>query len=459
MKKILTMTALVTITTASFGAASLKAPQRIGNTATVTAPSTTARAGTLRTPTMKTSSVSTPSVTTTQIATEPTESRIALLKGAKGLNPGKIKDTKNAQQELKVIDTRIEELQSKLDQAEAIQHTVLKEENINDKITTSVESKTYTKAEIDDMLSDVIKKLPQLDDKGNMTWTDPNGNLAVIHIGDVVIGGDDTIIIDGNLSTTSTHPVQNKVVTNALNEKQDKSTTVSFGAANGRWTPLTNSNYLESYTNIDGAGFDIKQNMIVNNLDNIANENQLVTATAVKNALDAMTTNPGGGTQGNNFYLQNMNTRYDSLVTKYWYFAPGITTTDQEGELQILIRDTICDGVFSEKWCFYQTEAFQDGGILFSVTKRNMGHYLEDYNLSYYWDNGVLTTQLTKRYILNLPDDVGLITYVQGNLCTTRDTCSVNTVWYAFDSDQSTINANNELEGIYMIDVVQTFVQ
>ena len=200
-KTLLVTTAIITATTATFGAASLRAPQ-IGGTATVTTPTATntARAGTMRAQTMKTSSVSTPtSVTTTQsiatpVSTETTDARIALLKGIKGFNPGKIKDTTAATNELNAIDSRIEELQSKLDQAEAAADQTAKltdvytkeqvEAKIDEKISaigTSISAKeTYSKEEVDALLNDIKKKLPTFNDKGNMTWTDPNGNLVAV---------------------------------------------------------------------------------------------------------------------------------------------------------------------------------------------------------------------------------------------------------------------------------------
>ena len=142
MKKFLITTMLGIATTAAFGAASVRAPQ-MGGTTTVTTPTATntARAGTMRTQTMKTSSVSTPtSVTTTQsiatpVSTETTDARIALLKGIKGFNPGKIKDTTAAQQQdLTEINSRIEDLRAQLDQAEAAQSSIITESNIDAKI-------------------------------------------------------------------------------------------------------------------------------------------------------------------------------------------------------------------------------------------------------------------------------------------------------------------------------------
>ena len=194
-KTLLITTVLGIATTAAFGAASLRAPQ-IGGTATVTTPTATntARAGTMRAQTMKTSSISAPvSVTTTQsiatpVSTETTDARIALLKGIKGFNPGKVKDTAAATSELNSLNDRIEELTAQLDRAEAAQSTVLTESNLDAKIdeklsalgTSTSTKETYSKEEIDNLLTALEKKLPKIDDRGTMTVSDPNGDLVAI---------------------------------------------------------------------------------------------------------------------------------------------------------------------------------------------------------------------------------------------------------------------------------------
>ena len=194
MKKFLITTVLGVATTAAFGAASLRAPQ-IGGTATVATPTSTntARAGTMRTQTMKTSSASAPSVTTTQsiatpVSTETTDARIALLKGIKGFNPGKIKDTATATSELNSLNDRIEELTAQLDRAEAAQSTVLTEDTIYTKIeqklsqlgTSTGTNETYSKTEINNLLAALERKLPQIDDRGNINITGTNGNLIAL---------------------------------------------------------------------------------------------------------------------------------------------------------------------------------------------------------------------------------------------------------------------------------------
>jgi len=195
MKKFLITTMLGIATTAAFGAASLRAPQ-IGGTATVTTPTATntARAGTLRAQTMKTSSVSTPSVTTTQsiatpVSTETTDARIALLKGIKGFNPGKIKDTTATTSELNSLNDRIEELTAQLDRAEAAQSSVITEANIDAKIEQKLTAlgaststkETYSKEEVDALLNDIKKKLPVIDnDRGSINIFGTNGELISV---------------------------------------------------------------------------------------------------------------------------------------------------------------------------------------------------------------------------------------------------------------------------------------
>ena len=142
MKNIfLTATVTSTIISNAFGAASVRAPQLGGGS---TATPATARAGTLRTQTMKTSmstTSTTPTVTASisePIATETTDARLSFLKGIKNLNSGKVKDTTATQQELNAIDSRIEELQSKLDAAESAQANIVKVEDVERAIAEKI---------------------------------------------------------------------------------------------------------------------------------------------------------------------------------------------------------------------------------------------------------------------------------------------------------------------------------
>ena len=183
-KIFLTTTALTITTTAAFGAASLRVPQSGGATATQATPVAPVRAGTLRAQTLKAPSATTPATVTAPMATpisaESTESRMALSKAFKSLNPKQVKDKAAAQQDLVELTSQIEELQAKLDTAKIEQTTVLTESNIDDKIIANVESKTYTKEEINTLLGSLENKLPKIDDRGNINLTDPNGTLVSV---------------------------------------------------------------------------------------------------------------------------------------------------------------------------------------------------------------------------------------------------------------------------------------
>lgn len=54
----------------------------------------------------------------------------------------------------------------------------------------------------------------------NVKFTESNSKFTVNM--NEYIGGGGTIIVDDELSTTSTNPVQNKVITNELNTKLDE---------------------------------------------------------------------------------------------------------------------------------------------------------------------------------------------------------------------------------------------
>ena len=243
-KTLLITTVVGIATTAAFGAASLRAPQ-IGGTPTSTPTATnTARAGTLRAQTMKTSSVSSPaSVTTTQsiatpVSTETTDARLALLKGIKGFNPGKIKDTTAAQQELNAIDSRIEELQSKLDRAENAADQTAKltdvytkeqvEAKIDEKIsaigTSTGTKETYSKEEVNELLSEISSKLPQVDERGNINIPASNGKSQIR-------------LLPYYLYATHTHALLGHSMTYKLYTPHD------FGTTN--WYP----NLAQEYTN------------------------------------------------------------------------------------------------------------------------------------------------------------------------------------------------------------------
>lgn len=428
-KTLFTTTALVTITTAAFGAASVRVPKTGNNTNSTPQAITSARAGTLRAPTLKTTPVSNATSVATPVKNESTEARMAIAKLFKSSKSKPIKDQEAAKQDLAEINSQIEELQAKLVDAKAEQSTVITESNIDNKITSSVESKTYTKEEIDNLLSSVIKKLPQLDDRGNMTWTDPNGNLVVVHVGDVVIGGDDVIVVDGNLSTTSTHPVQNKIVTNALNEKQDQSTTLSLGAPNGGWTPIAiGSDYIELHTNSSNAKeVRIRPTMIATSLENMENEDQLITAGAVQEAIASLATNPGGGTQQEPYFnLIYLNSRYGELVKYYTY------ETDASDSEIVDFALNFCGGTFSDKWC----SLCEKGNNRFSILKRQAGHSVTNINTQ----SGFINTE----YAVNMPDGISPQAYVNEHLCANISNCAMYYAEYTANiSEGGNINCSD----------------
>ena len=209
MKTLAITTTLAVVTTATFGAASLRAPQLGGGaTTTPAATTTTARAGTLRAQTTKTSmstSNAAPTVTASisePAASETTDARLSFLKGIKNLNSGKTnsgktnsgktQDTTAANNDLNSLNNRIEELQSKLDAAELAQSTVLTESTIDAKINEKLAqlsiapADTYSKAEIN-------KLLPTFDERSNgIKWTDVNGVSSTISPYSLVYTHDDT---------------------------------------------------------------------------------------------------------------------------------------------------------------------------------------------------------------------------------------------------------------------------
>ena len=378
---------------------------------------TTARAGTLRIQQLKSTSPTNPADNSAQKVTTSNEIedesiRIPVIKSNKSLSGGKSKDNASANQTLNQIDSRINELTEKLDAAEATQNTIITESNIKE----NIESVTYTKEEIEELIAELNEKIPKVDDRGNLNLTDQNGNLVLVHMGDVVIGGDDTIIVDGNLSTTSTHPVQNKVVTNALNEKQNKSTNLSFGNANGGWTHVASgSDYIELYTNPAGSkGFRIRPTMITYSLENMENEDQLITAGAVQEAIAAITANPGGGTQQSPYFnLINLQTWYGGLVQRYTYE----TNASQSEILDFALN--FCGGTLSDKWC---SLCENDHG--FEILKRQEGHNVEE--IAPYYD---ISTRIS--YAVNLPDGISPQTYVNEHLCANQNnTCGMVSAMY-----------------------------
>jgi len=384
-----------------------------------TTPTTAVRAGTLKTQPGKSVSASTPARATSQITANPVEvgdssERMPMIKGIKNSNVNTLKDTAAKTQLLNQLDSRINELTEKIDNAEAVQNTVITESNIK----ANIESMTYTKDEINALIAESEQKEPKIDERGN--WIDPNGNLIVVPVDAIVIGPNDITIVDGKLSTTSTHPIQNKAVTKALNEKQGKSTNLSFGNANGGWTPVSvGSDYIELYTNPAGSKeFRIRPTMITNSLENMENEDQLITAGAVQEAIAAITANPGSGTQQSHYFnLINLQTRYGELVQEYLY-----ETNASESEI-LNFALNFCGGNFSDKWC---SLCATDDNNTFRILKRQEGHTVTNVNIQ----SGFIITE----YAVNLPDGILPQTYVNEYLCANVSPCAIGSVEYMGDT-------------------------
>lgn len=171
---------------AGFGMNAFAAPSiRTANVKTTTAtPNAAVRAGTLKTQPGKSVSISTPARSTSQVSAPSVESsdnteRMPMVKGIKNSNINALKDTTATNKLLNQLDSRINELTEKIDNAEAIQNTVVKEAEIERKIEEKVESKTYTKTEVDNLLNNIKKKLPTIDDKGNLTISDSTGTTSM----------------------------------------------------------------------------------------------------------------------------------------------------------------------------------------------------------------------------------------------------------------------------------------
>lgn len=190
MKTLFLTTGLVVsvLTTSVFGAASV----RMGSTGMASGGGTltTARAGSLRTAQSSKTVSSAPSTPSVSIAspTQNTNARLTFVSPVKGLDINKAKENATTKQELNDLGEQIEQLRTQLDAADADNANKIKMEDVERKITekitelgTSTTAKdTYSKAEVDALVTELQKKTPQIDDRGNLTWNDPNGNLIAI---------------------------------------------------------------------------------------------------------------------------------------------------------------------------------------------------------------------------------------------------------------------------------------
>ena len=101
-----------------------------------------------------------------------------------------------------------------------VQNKVVK--NALDTLTSSLGSTVDALAEVSETLNDTILVLNEKQDKLSTNDFKTINGQSVLGAGEITISGDGTsITVDSALSTTSTNPVQNKVITVGLTSKQD----------------------------------------------------------------------------------------------------------------------------------------------------------------------------------------------------------------------------------------------
>ncbi|MBO4480248.1 MAG: hypothetical protein J5742_01310 [Alphaproteobacteria bacterium] len=227
--------------TGAFGAASIRtgAPTNTVKTQAITMPTNTgvARAGSLK--------VSPNIVNSDQPVADSTNARLALSKS---------------------MLSKLKETSTKTDN------------NARDNSGTAVKPNPTTIqssdiAELDKRVTEVEKKMDKMED----------------------VTGDLPIVIDDELSTTSTNPVQNRVVTNALDGKQNKSTaSTSIAGPNGTWIPVGDGDYVNKQFADGGPAamrFDIRPDRVIRTVNGITSDaTGLVQGRAVYEALQALST-------------------------------------------------------------------------------------------------------------------------------------------------------------------------
>lgn len=235
--------------------------------------------------------------------------------------------------------------------------------------------------------------------------------------------------------------------TNAIDTKQNKSTTLSFGTPNGEWSSVTHDDYIDLQTEAnDTTKLRINTNMIANDLEDTTSDGALVTAHAVRQVLNGTTSSSDNDTVSVPMHLEYFTSRYDGLVTLYNY-----TTRATRAEILEYVRDNICNGTISEKWCYYSPyDGSMGGGVWsFYVIKRNVGYYLRDYDFDF--NNGEYFYYTSKVYALNIPDNVNPVSYATEHFCAGKSFCYVTGVSSLFDLD--TFNQNMSMYPLYEVNV------
>lgn len=169
-----------------------------------------------------------------------------------------------------------------------------------------------------------------------------NGN-SLLGSGNIEIQGGSTIAVDSALSTTSTNPVQNKVVTEALNGKASQSDIPT------KVSELTNDSDFQTASQVAAAISGINVPTKVSQLEN---DSDFQTGTQVSNSIATATSNlatkaelDGKQDKGDYATTAQLNGKQDTLVS-----GTNIKTVNGEsllGEGNILIKSVNVDSALS----------------------------------------------------------------------------------------------------------------
>ena len=169
-----------------------------------------------------------------------------------------------------------------------------------------------------------------------------NGN-SLLGSGNIEIQGGSTIAVDSSLSTTSTNPVQNKVITEALNGKASQSDIPT------KVSELTNDSDFQTASQVATAISGINVPTKVSQLDN---DSDFQTGTQVSNSIATATSGlatktelAGKQDKGDYATTSQLNGKQDTLVS-----GTNIKTVNGEsllGEGNILIKSVNVDSALS----------------------------------------------------------------------------------------------------------------
>ena len=169
-----------------------------------------------------------------------------------------------------------------------------------------------------------------------------NGN-SLLGSGNIEIQGGSTIAVDDSLSTTSTNPVQNKIITEALNGKASQSDIPT------KVSELTNDSDFQTASQVETAISGINVPTKVSQLDN---DSDFQTGTQVSNSIETATSGlatkaelDGKQDKGDYATTAQLNSKQDTLVS-----GTNIKTVNGNsllGEGNILIKSVDVDSALS----------------------------------------------------------------------------------------------------------------